>query len=247
MTTFVWSQDFQKRTNEAVLVTEYLRQWKERLKLDDISSCAVASVSAPDIPQCLLKDCLPKVQKFFCLSISRDTLEILNKDIQDERKKRRGGLEVRLKVQRVEAWAGPGVKIDAIFLANVNPRMTDYELPGFFRRCVDWLNMSGVLFVLFHEGPDTWNDALKKLAPWVLSPLYERVKRGLRRAGIEVVEEKTFDVTLSTKNLSKTLLNYFIQRPSTDKEFTKFAQKIAEVYPDEQVEFFTHLLICRRK
>ncbi|ELU09385.1 hypothetical protein CAPTEDRAFT_194818 [Capitella teleta] len=248
MASFVWSKEFSERSaDETSAIVEYFDQHKDHLKLEGVTSCVIANISTVGVAQSLIKDCLPRVQKFSCLSVSRDALDALSQDLQIERRKRHGGLEVRLKVQRAETWPGPTTKVDAVFLMAVDPKMSDYELPGFIRRCNGWLTSGGALFVMFHDACAEWGEVMKRVVSGSDDSMYERVRKGLGRAGLDVDERKAFDFDVNTGEPNRNLLNYFLQRMCTEKEYRKFAKKLKERFPEGKVLFRTHLLVCHKK
>lgn len=244
-----WIQEYHKRSNETSTFIECLKKETEYPHCQHASSCIVANSRSTQASSLILQNYFPNLQKFFCLETDRDLLEILKDQLQHERQKRRGGLEVRLKLQRVGTWAGPSGSCRVIFLFNIEESMNEYVLPNFFRKCNSWLSPGGALYILVQKACDNWQKLMKDVtgnARMTERPTLKMIRAGLQRAGMTIQQERTFAFTTDIEYPNHHLLSYFLQRPSSEEELYNFIIQSRERFPSLKVKFNKYILMCKK-
>ena len=238
-----------KSQQEETVSMEYLHDHMEEIGLQVARSCISVGPGTGRKDCHLLRRCMPRVQRYYALEPDRHNLQLLKQALQKERTRRRGGLEVRLKLQRVETWAGPPEKVDVILMFHVLQYVREFERPSMLRRLHDWLAPRGSFLMMVQKGCAEWEDLLTKhcgISDKQLG-LDRQARHSLELAGLKSgVKEHHFSYNLDVSSPSYALLSYFLNRQASDQDLYTFSNRVKETFPSGEVPFQNFLFVYKK-
>ena len=228
--------EFQKRSRHEESFHQFVRNHVEELDLSSVTSCICIGAGEGDVEAFMINTAMPNLRDFYAVEPNRKSFKILHENIGSITPVSCNEVSTHFYLQSFEDWKGPPEPVDLVMLSHVLYYLDDTV--EVFKKCSSWLKDGGKLWIIVNDDVDCFGGKLAtqifpgyftysiKPYPDVAKKTGFKVPKGFK--GLEIKHKVDY------KDANCELLQFYVHRKTTEEDFIRFQESIAEYFGDSE-------------